>query len=113
MKWPRGSRSGGLGAILCLVAGGATGCVSSSIAGDVGRVRELTRIDGLTHVADVDVDPVAAEDARRLLQQPLDAPGVRPVVRDRHVNAPAYGKPADRENRRNRGQREPILRRER
>src|SRR6187399_3276069 len=73
MKWPRGSRSGRLGAMLCLVAGGATSCVSSSIAGDVGRVRELTRVDGLTHVADVEVDPAAAEDARRLLQQPLDA----------------------------------------
>jgi outer membrane protein, heavy metal efflux system len=73
MKRPGGSRSGHLGAMLCLVAGGATSCVSSSIAGDVGRVRELTRIEGLTHIADVEVDPVAAEDARRLLQQPLDA----------------------------------------
>ncbi len=45
------------------------------------------------------------------LQQSLDAPGVRPVVHDRHVNAPVYRKPAKRENSRNRGQCEPVLRR--
>lgn len=73
MKWPRGARSAGLGAVVLLGAGGATGCVTSSIAGDVGRVRELTRIERVARVADVDVDPAAAEDARSLLQQPLDA----------------------------------------
>jgi outer membrane protein TolC len=51
----------------------ALGCVSSSIDADVGRVRELTRVERLPHVADTDVDPAADDDARRLLAQPLDA----------------------------------------
>ena len=51
----------------------AAGCVSSSIDTDVRRVRELTRIEHLPDVVDRDVDPLAAQDARRLLAQPLDA----------------------------------------
>jgi outer membrane protein, heavy metal efflux system len=52
---------------------GTFGCASSSIRSDVGRVRELTRVDRLARVQDADVDPVASADARRLLQAPLDA----------------------------------------
>lgn len=49
------------------------GCVSSSIESDVGRVRDLTRVEELPHVADQDVDPVASDAARRLLAQAIDA----------------------------------------
>ncbi len=49
------------------------GCVSSSTSGDVARVRELTDVDVLARVADVDVDPATSEEARRLLSRPLDA----------------------------------------
>jgi cobalt-zinc-cadmium efflux system outer membrane protein len=58
---------------LALVTVSAFGCASSSIAGDVGRVRDLTRVERLARVEDADVDPAASADARRLLQKPLDA----------------------------------------
>lgn len=56
-------------AVLAVTAG----CASSSINGDVRRVRDLSRMDRLPRVAGADVDPVAAADARRLLSKPLDA----------------------------------------
>jgi outer membrane protein TolC len=52
---------------------GTAGCVSSSIESDVGRVRELTRVEHLAAVADRDVDPGSAADTRKLLARPLDA----------------------------------------
>lgn len=52
---------------------GTAGCVSSSIERDVGRVRELTRVEHLAAVADRDVDPGSEADARKLLARPLDA----------------------------------------
>lgn len=60
-------------AIVIVFAATATGCTTSSIAADTDRVRELTRVEHIARVADADVDPATAEDARRLLQQPLDA----------------------------------------
>lgn len=60
-------------AVALLGAMGATGCATSSLAKDVDRVRELTQIERIAHVADADVDPAAAKDAQRILQQPLDA----------------------------------------
>lgn len=48
-------------------------CLSSSIADDVGYVRTAAAVDRLPAVADRDVDPVAAREAARLLQEPLDA----------------------------------------
>jgi len=58
---------------LLLVLSVGLGCVSSSIDHDVRRVRALTRVEQLPDVLDRDVDPRAAEAARRLLAQPLDA----------------------------------------
>jgi outer membrane protein TolC len=52
---------------------GTAGCVSSSIESDVGRVRELTRVERLARVADRDVDPGSDADAHELLAKPLDA----------------------------------------
>jgi outer membrane protein TolC len=52
---------------------GLSGCVSSSIGSDVARVRELGRVDAVARVADADVEPTAARDARRILERPLDA----------------------------------------
>jgi cobalt-zinc-cadmium efflux system outer membrane protein len=62
-------------ATLALATVGTLGCASSSIAGDVGRVRDLTRVERLARVEDAAVDPEASADARRLLQKPLDADG--------------------------------------
>ena len=59
--------------IAAFALSGAAGCVSSSIDADVSRVRELTRAPHLAQVADRDVDPRSAEDARKLLAEPLDA----------------------------------------
>lgn len=49
------------------------GCATSSIADDTDMVRELTRVNQLADVADVDVDVESSEDARHLLAQPLNA----------------------------------------
>ncbi len=51
----------------------ASGCATSSIRGDVSDVRELTRVERIAQVADVDVDPAAHDEARRALDRPLDA----------------------------------------
>jgi cobalt-zinc-cadmium efflux system outer membrane protein len=48
-------------------------CVSSSIGSDVKRVRNLAHVERVARVADEAVDPVSAEDAKKLLEQPLDA----------------------------------------
>jgi cobalt-zinc-cadmium efflux system outer membrane protein len=60
-------------AMLLLGITGAAGCMSSSTAGDTRRVRDLTRVQEIARVSDVDVDPAAEEDARRILKRPLDA----------------------------------------
>jgi outer membrane protein, heavy metal efflux system len=69
--------TGHVSRIVALVAAllGSSGCASSSIASDVGRVRDLTRVDRLARVEDADVEPAAAEQARRLLAKPLDVDG--------------------------------------
>jgi cobalt-zinc-cadmium efflux system outer membrane protein len=43
------------------------------VSSDVRSVRELTNADRIAEVADVDVDPVSAERAKRLLEGSLDA----------------------------------------
>lgn len=48
------------------------GCTSHSIAGDVSRVQRLAQVERLPHVADTAVVPAADEEARQLLEQPLD-----------------------------------------
>ncbi len=50
-----------------------SGCLSASSSSDVARVRELTRVDRLPAIADVDVDPAASEDAQRMLQGAIGA----------------------------------------
>lgn len=49
------------------------GCASSSIERDLDHVSKLTHIEEVSRVVDDDVDPSSAEDARRLLEEPLDA----------------------------------------
>jgi len=74
---------------LAVFAVSLTGCVSASTTADVARVRELTRIETLRPLDDVDVDPAASEDARKLLERPLDADGaVRvAVLQNRELRA--------------------------
>ena len=50
-----------------------TACAGPSIRSDVQRVRELSRVEHLARVAELEVDPVAAEDTSRLLDGELDA----------------------------------------
>ena len=57
---------------LCvLVAAGATGCASTSIRSDTRTVADLTRMP-IAGVADAEVDPELAAEARALLEKPLD-----------------------------------------
>lgn len=63
------SRSLAAPALLLLAAS----CTRPSIAPDLARVRELTRVDRIADMGDLEVDPLAAEDARLLLREPLDA----------------------------------------
>ncbi|MEZ4326499.1 MAG: TolC family protein [Polyangiales bacterium] len=49
------------------------GCTRPSMSPDVARVRELTGVQRLAAVADVEVDPVASEEAHRMLGEPLTA----------------------------------------
>lgn len=60
---------------LLLSSIGLTGCVGSSIQSDVREVRRLTHVERVASVEGVDVDPVADEDAREILERPLDADG--------------------------------------
>jgi outer membrane protein TolC len=60
---------------LVVALSGVFGCASSSIAGDVGRVKDLTRVERLARVEDADVEPTTAAETRRLLEKPLDADG--------------------------------------
>lgn len=71
----RSRRARGLVIVAVVLASASTaaGCATSSIAADTDRVRELTRVEHVVRVADADVDPVAAEEVRPLLEQPLDA----------------------------------------
>lgn len=50
-----------------------TACTSSSIAPDVRTVRDLTKIENVPRVADTDVDPISDNEARKMLEEPLDA----------------------------------------
>lgn len=49
------------------------GCLTSSIASDMAEVRTRTHVPVLASVADLAVDPDSANDARTLLEAPLDA----------------------------------------
>src|SRR5512134_2660922 len=49
------------------------GCVSSSMNADMQRVAELTHVDRIAQVTNVQADPLTDEAARKLLAQPLDA----------------------------------------
>jgi cobalt-zinc-cadmium efflux system outer membrane protein len=56
-----------------LVLGLTTGCATSSLATDIARVREASRVDALPDVATQPVDTGAADDVRAILAKPLDA----------------------------------------
>lgn len=49
------------------------GCLSSSVAADLANVRARTNVPVLADIADLTVDPDIADDARSLLEAPLDA----------------------------------------
>src|SRR5688500_12386491 len=49
------------------------GCLSASIHGDLAEVRARTHVPVLAAVGDPAVDPDPADDARALLDAPLDA----------------------------------------
>ncbi len=55
-----------------LAAASTLGCVSASTRPDLGRVRELSRIERLPAVPVGEVDPVATREAQQLLAEPLD-----------------------------------------
>jgi outer membrane protein, heavy metal efflux system len=61
-----------LGAPVLAVAA-LPGCVSSSIEEDVRYVERVTDVDRLPSLPAGDVDPLAAQEAERLLAEPLDA----------------------------------------
>lgn len=52
-----------------------TGCVNSASSSDLDRVRNLSHVEALPDTRPGDVDPVADEDARELLRDPLDVEG--------------------------------------
>lgn len=56
-----------------LFAVSLSACAGPSIRSDVARVSDLSRVEHLARVAELEVDPVAADDARRLLSGTLDA----------------------------------------
>jgi cobalt-zinc-cadmium efflux system outer membrane protein len=62
---------------LLLVAGLSlavlTGCATSSIRGDVARVRELSHVKALPRLAEARVETQPAEDTQQLLEKPIDA----------------------------------------
>lgn len=59
--------------LVLVAAWSATGCVSSSMSSDVARVRELTRIAEVEHVAGSEVADAPPDDIEPLLARPLDA----------------------------------------
>lgn len=51
----------------------SAGCASSSIERDLNHVGKLSHTEEIPRVVDEDVDPAPAENAQRLLEEPLDA----------------------------------------
>lgn len=51
----------------------SAGCASSSIERDLDQVSKLSHTEAAPRVVEGEVDPAPAEDAQRLLEQPLDA----------------------------------------
>lgn len=51
----------------------SAGCASSSIERDLDQVSKLSHTEEVERVVDGDVDPAPADDAQRLLEQPIDA----------------------------------------
>lgn len=51
----------------------AAGCAAPSAASDLGRIRELSRLDLPSSTASEEVDPATTSDARPLLSRPLTA----------------------------------------
>jgi cobalt-zinc-cadmium efflux system outer membrane protein len=58
--------------LLSLGSGVLAGCVSSASSSDLARVRDLSRVEAFAATEAGDVDPVADEDARKILREPLD-----------------------------------------
>ena len=70
--WQSSARLSGLVSVV-LGAASLTACAGPSIHSDVTRVQDLSRVEHLTQLVELEVDPVAAEDAQRLLAGTLDA----------------------------------------
>jgi cobalt-zinc-cadmium efflux system outer membrane protein len=73
MSGGRALRRAGTLTGVVLSAASLTACAGPSIHRDVSRVQDLSRVEHLTQLVELEVDPVAAEDAQRLLAGTLDA----------------------------------------